>query len=318
MAEGETIMAEGGDETDFMLTEKGAITLSTSGNARVDLFYHLTRDATSNPAFFDWIRAAWEEDPLDTMRLLFHARDCRGGKGDRAPFLLGMAFVAKNWPGWLEANINSIPLFGRYLDLVELLPHVRDACSQEQHERFADLIADLQAAQLGEDLENMQHGRPVTLLAKWLPSENKKWHKKAGCVERLCKKLFKVQNVKSEHLASYRRTYTTPLRAYLNVVEKRMCRGEWDQIDFAKVPSVAMNRLRATFQKHAPEHFLRWIRQVRCGESKVNASQVYPHDLVRHYMDVAASRGQRKAHEAHVRYELGALEDEQRRRREKR
>ena len=97
-----------------------------------------------------------------------------------------------------------------------------------------------------------------------------------------------------------------------------MCRGEWDQIDFAKVPSVAMNRLRATFQKHAPEHFLRWIRQVRCGESKVNASQVYPHDLVRHYMDVAASRGQRKAHEAHVRYELGALEDEQRRRREKR
>ena len=34
---------------------------------------------------------------LDTIKLLFHSRDCRGGKGDRDPFLDGIEYIYYNY-----------------------------------------------------------------------------------------------------------------------------------------------------------------------------------------------------------------------------
>ena len=62
-----------------------------------------------------------------------------------------------------------------------------------------------------------------------------------------------------------------------------MCLGQWDEINFSKVPSVAMFKLRDAFKKHVPESFEEWMGKVKGGEAKINASQVYPHTLVAHY-----------------------------------
>ena len=45
-----------------------------------------------------------------------------------------------------------------------------------------------------------------------------------------------------------KKQYTSPLRQYINVVERYMCEKNWDKIDYSKVPSCAMKRLKKAFE----------------------------------------------------------------------
>lgn len=254
-------------------TENRAASLATTASARVDFFFKLTRDVVKNDLFIPWLTASWAEDPLDTMKLLFNSRDCRGGKGDRAPFIAGMGWVSHHHPAWFAANLDIVPTYGRWLDMVQLLPHV-----EVEH---ATLLIELLAHQLQRDVVGMTDGESVTLAAKWVPTEKKQWDVKCNTTERLCTVLY--GDASSQHRKKLRTEVITPLRQYLDIVERRMCTGDWENINFSKVPSVAMTKLRKAFAKNAPETFKAWLEQVKAGEKKINASQVYPHTLVTQY-----------------------------------
>ena len=64
-----------------------------------------------------------------------------------------------------------------------------------------------------------------------------------------------------------------------------MCSNKWEEIDFSIVPSCAMNRLKRAFQKHTPEKFADWLNAVKEGKSKINAGQLQPHEIVKHYIN---------------------------------
>ena len=261
----------------FGQTENGAASLATSQSARLDLFFKLTRDVTQNALFVPWLDAAWDECPLDTMRIIFQARDCRGGKGDRAPFLMAFAHITNTKPNgelWFLGTAHLIPEYGRWLDLIELIPMLRNV----QHTAH---IVKLLADQLRADEESAKKSDSVSLLAKWMPSEKSKWAKATKLVPLVCHDLFPSSTFPEKQ---YRQCLTR-LRTHIHIVEQRMCKGEWDTIPFSKVPSVAMSRLRDAFEKHAPKPFEEWLAAVAAGTSKINASQVYPHDLVRKYLD---------------------------------
>jgi hypothetical protein len=63
-----------------------------------------------------------------------------------------------------------------------------------------------------------------------------------------------------------------------------MCDKEFDQIEYSSVPSVAMNKYKKAFRRNDKERFQEFLTKVANGETKINASQVYPHDLVRQYL----------------------------------
>jgi hypothetical protein len=257
-------------------TENGAPSHASSGCARTDLFFKLTRDVTKNTQFEHWLDAAWNECPLDTMRILFHGRDCRGGKGDRAPFLVAFARIANKHPEWFLANVHHVPEYGRWLDLIELIPMLHDVAHKAH---IVTLLADQLRAD--EASVSASKGDSVSLLAKWMPSEKSKWAKATNLIPLVCRELFPSSTFPEKQ---YRQCLTR-LRTHIDVTEQRMCRNqEWAAIPFSKVPSVAMSRLREAFEKHAPEEFNVWLESVAKGTSKVNASQVYPHDLVRKYL----------------------------------
>ena len=257
-------------------TQNGDASWGSTGSARVDLFFKLTRDVTANGQFVAWLDRAWEESPLDTLRLVFQARDCRGGKGDRAPFLAALAHVANTHPAWFEANAALVPEYGRWLDLVELLPRLT-------HPEHPALVARLMAAQLRDDAAAMARGERVSLLAKWLPSEGAKWDLATRVTDLLCAELYR-RDRSDDVMRRYRTEYLSPLRAHANVIERKMCAGEWDDIDFERVPSVACKRLRKAFAARAPDAFEAWIQRVRAGKAKVNASQLMPHDIVKEFL----------------------------------
>ena len=225
-------------------------------DARTRLFASLgIWDVANSPQFETWIVEAWAEDPLDTLRLLFHARDCRGGgNGHRAPFLAGMAIVANTWPDWFGVNAHLVPEYGRWKDLIELLPRLR---AREHRECIARHLA----RTLQDDRRAMHRGEPVSLLAKWMPSEGKRWDKCTRLTTMVCAELFATSDTRNRLMRRYRVEYISPLRAYLDVVERKLCGQEWDRIDFTKVPSLAMRRLRRTFKRRLPESFAAWTHR---------------------------------------------------------
>lgn len=252
------------------LTEKGAISLETTGMSRVNLFFKTCR-GIEEEQLYNLLDAAWDEDKLDCLKLIFNTRDCRGGKGERLIFQQAMKWLSKKDQAAVLANIELVPEYGRWEDLLGFI---------EFGSVFADRVAELFARQLKSDLELMKKGEPCSLAAKWAPTEGRKHDRKTHAATLIRTKLECTPR-------QYRVYYLTPLRSYLRVVEHYMCAREWNEIDYSKVPSVAMNRLKKAFAKNDTERFEAWKTALVLGTNpkvKVNASQVFLHDLVRPYM----------------------------------
>jgi hypothetical protein len=66
------------------------------------------------------------------------------------------------------------------------------------------------------------------------------------------------------------------------VVETQMCAGDWDNINFSHVPSVASARYKKAFNRHTPK-FAEYVQALVKGDPsvKVNASAVYPYDVLK-------------------------------------
>ena len=98
-------------------TENGALSLSTtqplssSSNAsenkeekgksvggRLDLFFKSVRGMDDN-LLDTLMEKSWAEDPLDTLRIVFHTRDCRKGKGERVLFYKMMGWMCDHCSG---------------------------------------------------------------------------------------------------------------------------------------------------------------------------------------------------------------------------
>lgn len=120
----------------------------------------------------------------------------------------------------------------------------------------------------------MNNGDACSLIAKWAPTENDCLDKQYGIYGILAKNM-KISPRK------LRKNFITPLRTYLNIVEKYMCNQDWEKINYSNIPLCAMKRLKASFEKHDKNRFLLWKQSLQKRKVKVNANQLFPHELVR-------------------------------------
>jgi hypothetical protein len=268
-------------------TLNGAFSLATSGSARLDLFFKTVR-GIDNTKLEELLEKSWQEDPLDTLRLIFYNRDCRGGKGERAIFRSSIRWLI-NTKGASHAvtNIELISEYGRWEDLLWFItkPQKKDDIV-EPLDTMTEAVVKLFAKQLKEDKEAMEAGKPVTLAAKWAPSENCKHDKLSSATKLIC-------NALDVNYAVYRKQYIAPLRGYIKVLERFMCSGDWSSIDYSKVPGCAMNKLKKAFAKRDPERFQEYKDKLQKKDpedtkTKVNAATVEPHELVMQYMRSSA------------------------------
>lgn len=104
------------------LTANGMVTNSTSLNSNVDMFF--LAGASRNMSDKDievLFQKAIVENPLVALKILFWARDARGGAGERRFFRVCSKFLRNNYPDLLIKNLKNIPIYGRYDDLTFLL-----------------------------------------------------------------------------------------------------------------------------------------------------------------------------------------------------
>ena len=93
--------------TNQTLTENGAATLRSTGSACLDLFATVgaLRCASDGEIETRFLRA-YAENPDLAMKILFYARDVRGGLGERRVFRVLMRWLANNQ---LPSAVRNLP-----------------------------------------------------------------------------------------------------------------------------------------------------------------------------------------------------------------
>jgi len=278
-------------------TENGAESLSSpdlSGetNGRMSLFFKSVR-GLDLPQLYKYMLDSNQENVLDTFILTMNIRDCRGGKGERHIGRAAMVWLFINYPDKFMKVLPHISDYGRFDDLLYLFPNVLNLSSlQNVCEKYNSQIDQNKLNKCVQYQKNivrfygdilisdrylMNAGKPCTLAAKWFATEKDSLDKSSYVFQTLCTEM-KWSNRK------LRKDFLTPLRSYLNIVEKYMCVGKWDDIDYNKVPSCAMKNLKNAFLKHDDMRFNDWKDALSNGDpkvTKVNAKQLYPYELVR-------------------------------------
>lgn len=258
--------------TNTKLTENGARAYTTQGNALTDLFAQAgaLRPRTEQEITRKYADA-FSVDPKLATKMLFYIGNVRGGLGERRTFRICLKWLAQNHPSIVIKNAALIPHFNRWDSMFVL---VGTPAEKEMWKVIADqLNSDMAAVAASKTARKPQ---PISLLAKWLPTETASSKETRDLAFRTMRNLGLTPR-------SYRKVLTA-LRKHLKVVESSMSAQEWNAIVYSQVPSYAMKNYRKAFAKHDPNGFSAYKTSLVKGETKVNASTLYPYDLVGQYM----------------------------------
>lgn len=255
------------NEYNVSITENGAVGYRTTGKELLDLNFAVAslRKMTDYEVANRFTRAFLENKIL-AMKWLFYARDARQGLGERRLFRVVLADLVKSNPEMVVPIINLIPEYGRYDDLWCLLDNAESA----------NVVYQIVDKQLNADWDNMVAKKPISLIAKWMPSINASSAKTKEYGKKLCNALEMTER-------EYRKAMSK-LRSYLDVVEVKMSDKNWSEIKYEAVPSRANLIYNSAFLRNDEARRREYLGQLEKGETKINASTLFPHDIVHKYM----------------------------------
>ena len=248
-------------------TENGAATYESTGSECLDLFASIgaLRHASDAEIIIRFIRAYTENSDI-AMKLLFYARDIRGGLGERRVFRVILNWLAVNEPTAVKKNLGYVAEYGRYDDLLTLMD---TPCETE--------MLSILRKYLAQDLKALWEDGTVSLLAKWLPSVNAS----NAQTRALGKRIAKVLGLSE---AEYRKSLSA-LRAQIRIIENNLREKDYS-FDYEKQPSRAMFKYRKAFSRNDAERYHAFLQSVSSGEAALHADHVAPYELVAPYLNV--------------------------------
>lgn len=242
-------------------TLNGAVTNLSTQNPLLD-FFAMGGATRSNPTLgIDLFKKALAYDTVGAIRTLFYFRDVRGGQGERQLFRNGLGVLASEYPTELRKVLQHIQEYGRYDDLVSLV------AVDNVKESVISIIRDT----LSDDYASANKGESVSLLAKWLPSENAS-SKNTKYLATIIRKALGTSP------KEYRKTLTK-LRKVISIVETPITEKKYDAIDYSKLPSQAGFKYRKAFKKNDADRYAKFMEKVVKGEVKINAGTLSTYQI---------------------------------------
>jgi hypothetical protein len=241
----------GAMQTKNSYTENGMPTNSSSLNECVNLFFQIgAMRGQDKTRLINAFTKAFGENPLTAMKLLFWARDVRGGAGERQIFKDIVSYLATNRTAIMAKNIHLISEFGRWDDIEVLFGTPLEG-------EALKIISDALANKNG-------------LCAKWMPRPNVK-----------NREAKRIANTIRKYLGLAPKDYRKLLVENSNTVEQLMCAKEFSRIDYNKLPSKAMSDYMKAFSKNDLARFQDYLSKLEKGEAKINTGAVYPYDIIK-------------------------------------
>lgn len=249
-------------ENNITFTENGAVAYKSTNNACLDAFGSLgAMRFSSDEDIIDIFEKAFNEDKKLAMKLLFYMRDIRGGQGQRNIFRVILKWLGDNHTEYVIKNLDNIIYYGRGDDYLCLL---NTSAAEEVYEYLKQKIS--------QDTLNMYAHKEVSLLAKWLPSENtssKETRQYANSIIRVWRWTPK----------RYRKVISE-LRKYIDVTERKMSANEWKKINYETVPAKAAMNYSDAFYRHDEVGYKKYLESLVTNNSKINAKSLFPVDII--------------------------------------
>lgn len=245
-------------ESNMTLTENGAATYESTASYCLDLFATIgaVRNENEDEITKRFIKA-FAEDRDTAMKILFYARDIRGGLGERRVFRVLINWLARCETDSMRKNISYIPEYGRYDDLMALFgtPCEKDALELIKKQLEADMKSDTD----------------VSLLAKWLPSVNTSNPSAVAAGKYIARYLGMSDK-------QYRRTLAD-LRRKIGIIENNLREKDYT-FDYSKQPSKAMFKYRNAFIRNDCERYFEFLEQVKSGITSIHTDTLMPYDII--------------------------------------
>ena len=249
-------------EANYTLTENMALTHLSAGSYCLDLFATIgalrRQPEDEITKRFD---RAWAEDRDFAMKILFYARDIRGGLGERRVFRTLLRHLASHSPKSVAKNLWAVPEYGRYDDLCTLL----DTQSKQSTLEYIK-------QKFQEDLRLLDAGDAVSLLGKWLPSIN------AHNADTI-----RYGGIIAKSLGLSKREYRkklTALRAKIAIIENNLREKDYS-FNYSTQPSKAMFKYRKAFIRNDMERYTAFLKDVEEGKAKINTGTLLPYEIIR-------------------------------------
>ena len=228
-------------------TANGMKARKTSASAVLD-FFGKAGSSRGTELSKEFMAALVDNQDL-AVRALLWTRDIRGGAGERKQFRDLLTKLESIDPTLAGRLMTKVPELGRWDDLFT----------------YTDPLNRRKAFEMIREALTMKNG----LCAKWMP-------RKGPIAVELTK-----------FLGLSPKQYRKLLVGLTQVVETQMCAKEWEAINFSHVPSVASARYQKAFGRNAGELYAEYLRELqkpaeqRDPKVKINASAVYPYDVVK-------------------------------------
>lgn len=257
------------------ITENGMEGYKHTDHALVDFNFKVASYRTNKgQAVTDFNKVLKEGDKY-TLKYMMYLRDAREGLGERDLFKTAMLELLKSNVSDKDEIVYTLiaqtPEYGRWDDLWVLLDTAYKA----------DVIAAVKT-QLAADMKKLveakgEHTESISLLGKWMPSENASSRETKRLAHLFISELGATPR-------SYRKMLSA-LRGKLNVVETLACANEWEKIDYNTVPSKANLKYKNAFLAHDEERRRTFLSKAIAGdkEVKVHMAVAFPHEIVHKY-----------------------------------
>jgi hypothetical protein len=173
--------------------------------------------------------------------MMFKTRDVRG-RGERRLFHYMFKILNQHYPNLCQSLLIFIPTYGYWKDLFHI--------AMENYNLFSPILQ-ICKAQLLDDEAALEAGRPISMMAKWIPKEGKSMSRFTKYfAQHLYGDILPIHSSRMNHL----RHRISRLNRALNTLETLQCANRWDEIDPAKVPTVARFKQQAAFLNEHPRH----------------------------------------------------------------
>ena len=246
-------------------TWNNAVTNESTLNFNLDMFAYSSRDPKQDyEKNKNRFKNALIENDKTALANLLYTLDIRNGKGERALFKSYFYTLIEMNKDCAIQILSYIPELGRW-------DYVFEGIGTEIEENVYELIR----AYLMMDIKNYNENKPVSLLAKWLPSI-KTHNKKNYFAVKLAKKLNLTEK-------EYRKILSK-LRDSLNIVEKHITNKEYEKIEYISVPSKAMVKYKNLFFTKDEVRFKEFIEELK-DSKKAKYDNLFMNDFAKMYLD---------------------------------
>lgn len=258
----------------YTLTENGGVAYKSTLNPFTDLFVKLGTATELNKTITDLIDNCFNLNLELLTRIMLYSRDIELGQGRREHFkyFLDKLIKEKYYNLYHEIVFNKVPLYGR---LDDLFTETQLSAAGNMGLDY-DVLDEIFKYVLNKPRVNNLNVFPDYHIYKWLPREqsNNKFSKSSFLNRLICKKYSVTK-------AEYRKAIQKfKLDNKLETVENQLCNGEYKNIDYQKVPSVASVKYHDTFLNKDYENYITYLNS---KDKKVNTKAVDIVTIMKNY-----------------------------------